>query len=158
MKSENGKNINRYMALNQWFPSKLIVGSHLFRRKLDKMGEEYFNVSNVDDPKNGLLLFKPIKVAFDKFQISIIKVEDDFVLKIIDPNIKNLALVDLLDNDQMEKLIGLSKTKSDASNLSLINRLHKEKFGSEIKKRKRENEIKKTFDFRTTFGDLDGKK
>jgi hypothetical protein len=44
----------------------------LFRRANEHIAKELMNIDNIDDEKNGLLLFKPIESAFDHFDISFI--------------------------------------------------------------------------------------
>ncbi|KAG3124857.1 hypothetical protein PC128_g27424 [Phytophthora cactorum] len=57
-------------------------------------------ISDIDDVKNGLLLFKPLEHAFDYFQISFIRDDTDaFRLKLFDPDIRDTRLIDLTDRN-----------------------------------------------------------
>ncbi|GMF21545.1 unnamed protein product [Phytophthora lilii] len=62
----------RCMLLNTALPSGLVIASHLFRRKNEYISRKLMGFDNIDDVKNGLLLFKPLEHAFDHFQISFI--------------------------------------------------------------------------------------
>ena len=96
-KMGNGK--LRCMLLNTALPSQLVIGSHLFRHKLEKLVEKLMGFSDIDDGRNGLLLFKPLEHAFDHFQISFIydQSTDEFRLKIFDRSVKSKRLFDVLD-------------------------------------------------------------
>ncbi|GMF33267.1 unnamed protein product [Phytophthora lilii] len=62
----------RCMLLNTALPSGLVIACHLFRRKNEYICRKLMGFDNIDDVKNGLLLFKPLKHAFDHFQMSFI--------------------------------------------------------------------------------------
>ncbi|KAF1772267.1 hypothetical protein GQ600_6395 [Phytophthora cactorum] len=60
--------------------------SHLFRRSNENQSSVMMQISNIDDVRNGLLQFKPLKHGFDYFQsISfILDNMDDLGLKLFD--------------------------------------------------------------------------
>ncbi|GMF36914.1 unnamed protein product [Phytophthora lilii] len=62
---------------------------------------------NIDDVKNGLLLFKPLKHAFDHFQMSFIydKGSNEFRLKVFDPSLRRQRLFAKLHPDQRDLLL-----------------------------------------------------
>ncbi|KAL7688464.1 hypothetical protein Plhal304r1_c019g0068641 [Plasmopara halstedii] len=94
-------------------------------------------ISDIDDVKNGLLLFRPLKYAFNHFQISFIRDEADaFRLRIFDPSIRGISLIDLADHN------GIIVFSADQIRLLHIS-------VSSSKKPCR-------FDVRTTFGDVNG--
>jgi hypothetical protein len=60
------------MLLDTGLPKSIVIASHLFRRANEHIAKELMNIDNIDDEKNGLLLFKPIESAFDHFDLSFI--------------------------------------------------------------------------------------
>ncbi|KAG2796775.1 hypothetical protein PC111_g21578 [Phytophthora cactorum] len=94
-------------------------------------------ISDIDDVKNGLLLFKPLEHAFDYFQISFIRDDTDaFRLKLFDPDIRDTRLIDLTDRNGNQVL--------SAEQIGVL-------FNSVSLAKKRCH-----FDVQTTFGDVDG--
>jgi hypothetical protein len=117
----------RCMLLNITFPASVVTASHLFRRSNEYLSLAIMQIADIDDVRNGLLLFKPVEHAFDKFQISFLydKATDRFFLKVFDTSIRNETLISFIqDPNQLKALLD---TRSC------------------------------TFDPCTTFGDLDGK-
>ncbi|GMF36086.1 unnamed protein product [Phytophthora lilii] len=95
-------------------------------------------ISDFDDEKNGLLLFKPLEYALDHFQISFIRDDSDvFRLKLFDPSIKDTRIIDLKDRKGHDVLT------TERRGL-LLNSVSRAKQAC-------------TFDMETTFGNLDGK-
>ncbi|KAH9122470.1 hypothetical protein AeMF1_006255, partial [Aphanomyces euteiches] len=97
-----GKGMLRCMLLDTALPSELVIASHLFRRKNQFLSEKLMGISDIDDAKNGLLLFKPLEHAFDHFQISFIynHESDEFQLKIFDQSLRPQRLFGKLDSTQ----------------------------------------------------------
>ncbi|KAF0686803.1 Aste57867_21400 [Aphanomyces stellatus] len=119
------------MLLGISFPASIVAGAHLFRRSNEYLSNCLMQISDIDDVRNGLLLFKPLEHAFDHFQISFIydQRDDCFYLKLFDPSIANTPIINLMrDPNQMQVL------------MDAINRAKKPC----------------KFDPQTTFGDLDG--
>ncbi|KAJ0390166.1 hypothetical protein P43SY_011543 [Pythium insidiosum] len=86
----------RCMLLDTALPSELVIASHLFRRKNEFLSEKLMGISDIDDVRNGLLLFKPLEHAFDHFQISFIydQSSSEFRLKIFDQSVRPQRLPD----------------------------------------------------------------
>ncbi|CAK4095628.1 unnamed protein product [Aphanomyces euteiches] len=119
------------MLLGISFPASIVAGAHLFRRSNEYLSNCLMQISDIDDVRNGLLLFKPLEHAFDHFQISFIydQRDDCFYMKLFDPSIANTPIINLMrDPNQMQVL------------MDAINRAKKPC----------------KFDPQTTFGDLDG--
>ncbi len=94
-------------------------------------------ISDIDDMRNGLLLFKPLKYAFDHFQISFIRDDTNaFRLKLFDPSIRDIPLVDLADRNG-NKVFSAEQTRMLLSSVSLSKKPCR-------------------FNVTTTFGDVDG--
>ncbi|KAL7680588.1 putative HNH nuclease [Plasmopara halstedii] len=98
-------------------------------------------ISDIDDVRNGLLLFKPLEHAFDHFQISFIydQSSNEFRLKIFDQSVRPQRLFEKLDNTQRAILLqGQALPKNWRSR------------GPRL-------EPGTVYDIQTTFGDLEGR-
>jgi hypothetical protein len=127
----------RCMLLDVAFPKSLVIASHLFRRSNEYLSLVMMQISDIDDVKNGLLLFKPLEYAFDHFQISFIRDDTDaFRLKLFDPSIRGTCLIDFADRNG-NKVFSAEQTRVLLSSVSLSKKPCR-------------------FDVRTTFGDVDG--
>ncbi|KAL3658060.1 hypothetical protein V7S43_016904 [Phytophthora oleae] len=127
----------RCMLLDVAFPQSLVIALHLFRHSNEYLAPVLMKISDIDDMKNGLLLFKPLKHAFDHFQISFILDDTNvFRLKLFDSNIRDLRLVDLKDRDG-NKVLSAEQMRVLKNSVSLTRN------GC-------------LFDMQTTFGDVDG--
>eukprot|EP00128_Syssomonas_multiformis_P001146 Colp12_sorted_trinity150504_noHs@13315 len=62
------------MILNKCYPRDTVVAVHIWKKCTDGKGLRSFGLSetDVDDPRNGLLLVKPIEEAFDNKQLCFI--------------------------------------------------------------------------------------
>jgi hypothetical protein len=122
------------MVLGISFPKSLVAAVHLFRQSNEYLAMPLMQIQDIDHPKNGMLMFKPLKYAFDHFQISFIaeKYGTSFQLKLFDLSIRNTPLIDFIkDSNQRQVLM-------NAISVTIP--------------KKRCN-----FDLQTTFGDIDGK-
>nr|QUJ09348.1 crinkler 23 [Plasmopara viticola] len=97
----------RCMLLDTALPAALVVASHLFRQKNEFIAEQLMRISDIDDVRNGLLLFKPLEHALDHFQISFIydQSSNEFRLKIFDHSVRPQRLFGKLDNKQRASLL-----------------------------------------------------
>jgi hypothetical protein len=97
-KKQRGK--TRCMLLDCYLPSAIVTAAHIFRRSNEHIAQDLLGIENVDDVKNGLLLFKPLEKAFDKFQIGFVynDSDDTFRMKIFnnDPLFRNSLLIDFI--------------------------------------------------------------
>jgi hypothetical protein len=88
------------MLLNCYLPSAIVTAAHIFRRSNEHIAQYLLGIENIDDVKNGLLLFKPLEKAFDKFQIGFVynDSDDTFRMKIFNNNpvFRNLLLIDFI--------------------------------------------------------------
>lgn len=97
-KKNRGK--TRCMLLNCYLPSAIVTAAHIFRRSNEYIAPMLLGIENIDDVKNGLLLFKPLEKAFDAFQIGFVynDSDDTFCMKIFNNNpvFRNLLLIDFI--------------------------------------------------------------
>ncbi|TDH64761.1 hypothetical protein CCR75_008782 [Bremia lactucae] len=127
------------MLLDVAFPKSLVIASHLFRRSNEDLADRFLKISDIDDVKNGMLLFKPLKYAYDHFHISFVRDNTGaFRLKLFDPNIRNTRLIDMvIENSKNEKVFDEIQIKELHESISLTQEPCE-------------------FDVNTTFGDVDG--
>jgi hypothetical protein len=97
-KKNRGK--TRCMLLNCYLPSDIVSAAHIFRRGNQHIAQSLLGIEDIDDVKNGLVLFKPLQEAFDKFQIGFVynDSDDTFRMKIFNnhPLFRNLLLIDFM--------------------------------------------------------------
>ncbi|TMW69223.1 hypothetical protein Poli38472_001379 [Pythium oligandrum] len=70
--------------------NEVVIGSHLLHQKHRRLAPILFDIDDIDDVQNGLLLFEPLKRAYDAFQLSFLydKDSDQFYLKLFDPSLR----------------------------------------------------------------------
>ncbi|TMW67258.1 hypothetical protein Poli38472_012374 [Pythium oligandrum] len=131
----------RCMLLDTALPSELVIASHLFRRKNEFISEKFMGFSDIDDVRNGLLLFKPLEHALDHFQISFIydPSSNEFRLKIFDRSMRKQRLLGKLDKTQRAIL------------------LQGQVLPKNWRSRGRRLAPGTNYDLQTTFGDLEGR-
>lgn len=122
------------MVLDIALPSKVVIASHLFRRSNAHIAPYLIALHDIDDYRNGLLLFKPLEYAYDRFQISFIydKNLDQYLLKVMDPSFLEKRLVELLTSQQMNILsaeIPMSTAPSVITNHGVSRNLYTITFG-----------------------------
>ena len=57
------------MLTSEALPSKTVIAAHLYKSSWAAFVEMALGFSDIDDVRNGLLLWKPIKHAFDTAQL-----------------------------------------------------------------------------------------
>jgi hypothetical protein len=129
------------MLLDTGLPKSIVIASHLFRRANEHIAKELMNIDDIDDKKNGLLLFKPIESAFDDFDLSFIydNSQDTFITKLFNPKYKNKLLIDNMDLNHVAELVKDMRFPDNWKNSTTPI------YAPET-----------TFNLLTTFGDLDG--
>jgi hypothetical protein len=101
------------MLLNVAFPNSLVMASDLFRRSNEYLSLVMMQISEIDDERNGLLLFKHLEYAFDNFQISFILDDTNtFLLKLFDPSLRGIRLIDLTDRSGNKSIQRLADTSA----------------------------------------------
>jgi hypothetical protein len=102
-----GNEMIRCMLLDTGLPKSIVIASHLFQRSNEYFAKELMNIDNIDDEKNGLMLFKPIESAFDNFNLSFIydNSQDTFITKLFNPEYKNKLLIDNMEQNLFAKLV-----------------------------------------------------
>ncbi|KAG1708035.1 hypothetical protein DVH05_024720 [Phytophthora capsici] len=140
-KNENGDRMLLCMVMNIGLPSSVVIAAHIFRQEHVRLIDHFEQFADIDDVRNGLLLFKPIKSAFDDLDIAIlVDKQDQFILKVFNPTIKKNLLVDSLDEVQWNALGGGSVPTDWRKSTSSVYAPNAP-----------------DFNLLTTFGELDGK-
>ncbi|KAF0733512.1 hypothetical protein Ae201684P_005214 [Aphanomyces euteiches] len=100
------KSAIRCMLTDQFFPESIVIASHLFRHGWKSYSKEAMDLDDIDDPKNGLLLFKPLEKAFNEYRISFLynMSSKKYELKVVDTSWKDKTLISQLDTTQLNEL------------------------------------------------------
>ena len=95
----------RCMLLNMLLPYSNVIAAHLIKRSWDYLSRELADVDDVDDVRNGLLLYKPLEWAYDTSRLTFVWDGDrnSFVAHVLDPNILNVLLVDKAKTELKER-------------------------------------------------------
>ncbi|KAG2451996.1 hypothetical protein HYH02_003038 [Chlamydomonas schloesseri] len=97
----------RCMLLNVKLPMTLVTGSHLFKYCWKPHLHILLGLSDINDPRNGLLLFKPLEHAFDDSRICFSMEEEagapKFRLELLDPSLKDVKLWDYAEQHNHRK-------------------------------------------------------
>ena len=96
----------RCMLLDIHFPKSVVIASHLLSRSMDCF-KKFFAIEDIDDMRNGLLLFRPLEYHFDHYNLSFVPYNDGTVrLKVFNKEILDRFLVDDLTVEQQATLFG----------------------------------------------------
>ena len=82
----------RCYLLNVELPRHLVIGAHLFKREWSDVAKTLLDIDSVDDARNGLLLYKPLKWAFDTGRLMVVAESGEFIVRLLDPAIREVAL------------------------------------------------------------------
>ncbi len=58
-------NMLQCMLTGEMLPSQKVIGTHIFKFCWAKFAEPFLSIHDIDDPRNGLLICKPVEEAFD---------------------------------------------------------------------------------------------
>jgi hypothetical protein len=96
-------------------PSQIVIGSHLFKHAWAKKCKDVLGIGDINDPRNGLLLFKPFEFAFDNSHICFQYEEKSgfFAMKILDTRLRSLTIKQyILQKERLDKKL-LLKNRED---------------------------------------------
>lgn len=75
-------------------PRPVVIAAHIFKHAWAEFVERWMGFSDIDDVRNGMLLFKPIEHAFDHGKLCLMEDRgDSLVCRLIDPALKNTGLL-----------------------------------------------------------------
>ncbi len=98
-------------------PKSLVIGGHIFKHEwAGVQAEVLLGIENINSSRNGLLLFCPIEKAFDRSALCFLKADNDdaFYLKLLDPNIRDITLLDACKKyvvDDMDEVLATLKDR-----------------------------------------------
>ena len=81
----------RCYALNE-LPRHLVVAAHVFKHEWSTLAKACLDIDDVDDIRNGLLLYRPLEWAFDTGRLMFVAESGAFVLRLLDPAIREVSL------------------------------------------------------------------
>ncbi len=114
--ANGGKSFTRCMLLDKFLPSAVVTASHLFRRANSDIVKDVLGFDDIDDWKNGLLLFSPIEKAFDEFRLGFVydNSDDTYRLRLFDTTaeFRETSIIEYIPEVLREKL-DLSSTAPD---------------------------------------------
>lgn len=112
----DGSNSTYCMLLGISLPNSVVIAAHLFRRSLDYLARSLMDFDDIDNARNGLLLFAPIEKAYDNFDISFIwsSESSSFKIKVFNSAMLQRLLIDDLTFEQLDALgVNLALTQQN---------------------------------------------
>jgi hypothetical protein len=83
------------MATGTFLPHGSVIASHIFQHKWKKELPQLTSITDINDPCNGLLLYKPVEWAFDRAKICVeVKSGDKMTFRLLDEDLRDTLLVD----------------------------------------------------------------
>lgn len=97
------------------FPTKVVIAGHLFKFCWADSCEARLDFSDIDNPRNGLLMFKPFEFAFDNSHICFQHDADTelFKLKILYPKLKEMTIREYIQSEKEMDKRSLLKSRED---------------------------------------------
>jgi hypothetical protein len=98
------------MITQKYLPKPVVIAAHIWKRAWHMVCRKYMEF-DVNDSRNGLLLFKPFEWAFDNSKICFIPDEfglgeaGNFVMHILDGGIREVGIVDKLEEIEAQRRI-----------------------------------------------------
>lgn len=95
------------MLSHEYLPTSLVTGAHLLGRRFKRIAPE-FGVDDINDIRNGLLLFKPLEWAYDNSILSIVLVQNGLSIE-YQACLQNIDYRDVTLQQTMRDLVALRK-------------------------------------------------
>ena len=85
-----------------------VIGAHLLKREWRDLSKELAGVDDVGDPRNGLLLYKPLEWAFHTSRLAFTRdaATGRFVAHLLDGNLAGVKLVDKAQELLKDRYLG----------------------------------------------------
>jgi hypothetical protein len=112
----DGSNSTYCMLLGISLPNSVVIAAHLFRRSLEYLARSLMDFDDIDNARNGLLLFAPIEKAYDNFDISFIwsNESSSFKIKVFNSAMLQRLLIEDLTFEQLNALgVNLALTQQN---------------------------------------------
>jgi HNH endonuclease len=102
------------MATGTSLPHGSVVASHIFQHKWEKELSQFTSLTDIDDPCNGLLLYKPVEWAFDRAKICVeVKSGDKMTFRLLDEDLRDTLLADKACSLRDERGCGNKRLKEE---------------------------------------------
>ncbi|KAK5664390.1 hypothetical protein QVD99_000030 [Batrachochytrium dendrobatidis] len=90
------------MISNAPLPSTVVIAGHLFKSCWAASCQDHLDFEDIDNPRNGLLMFKPFEFAFDNSHICFLYDSDtkQFKLKILNPLLKPITIKEYIKSEK----------------------------------------------------------
>ncbi|OAJ39575.1 hypothetical protein BDEG_23408 [Batrachochytrium dendrobatidis JEL423] len=90
------------MISNAPLPSTVVIAGHLFKSCWAASCQDHLDFEDIDNPRNGLLMFKPFEFAFDNSHICFLydSKTDQFKLKILNPLLKPMTIKEYIKSEK----------------------------------------------------------
>jgi hypothetical protein len=82
------------MATGHKLPHSTVVASHIFQRRWANYLSIFTKMTDIDDVRNGLLLYKPVEWAFDRAKLCVEVRGDCMSFFLLDRELENIKLTD----------------------------------------------------------------
>jgi hypothetical protein len=104
-------------------PVQVVIGAHLFKSCWAKDCQARLGFDEIDNPRNGLLLFKPFEYAFDNSHICFqFDAQNEwFSMKILDPELRNLTIKEYILKEKEIDCTLFLKSRDDWRNTFKMN-------------------------------------
>ena len=80
------------MATGEKFRHASVIGSHIFQCRWRRALPFLTSFTDIDDPRNGLLLYKPVEDAFDRARLCIEVKDEKMTFRILDKTLRKKKL------------------------------------------------------------------
>ena len=110
----NANNV-RCVLLNKFLPSSIVIAAHLFPKKKGKFLKPILGLSEINNVKNGLPLFKAIEHAYDRWKVILVANGGRIKMQILDPKLKDTTFCDYMSEfakDRVQYLPGHLKQET----------------------------------------------
>ena len=97
------------MITGVFLPKRWVIASHIWKRAWHQYTFSMMGFENINDPRNGLLLFKPFEWAFDVGKICFLPDNfnegplGNYCLHILDPGLREVTLTSCFERLELEK-------------------------------------------------------
>ncbi|KAI9334887.1 hypothetical protein BDR26DRAFT_920653 [Obelidium mucronatum] len=100
--------------VEDFLPAAFVIGGHLFKECWKESCFDRLGFHKIDDPRNGLLLFKPFEYAFDNSQICFEYSAEQriFTMRILDSSLRELTLREYIQREKEIEQNVLQKRES----------------------------------------------
>jgi hypothetical protein len=83
------------MATGMRLPHATVIAAHIYQHKWRNQLKRFTTLTNIDDVRNGLLLYKPVEWAFDRAKMCVeVKPPNEMTFLLLDEDLRNVELAD----------------------------------------------------------------